>query len=241
MRLTAAYIGVKMEYKNIVRAKFIERPNRFIAVVDIDGKEERVHVKNTGRCRELLIKGADVLLEKSDRAERKTAYSLIAVYKGDKLINMDSQIPNGVAYEMVKNGKIASIGVPDVLKREVRYGSSRFDLYFEKDDRKGFIEVKGVTLENEGIAAFPDAPTERGTKHINELIKAKSEGYDAYILFIIQMKGVKEIVPNGKTDPDFEQALKKAGAKGVNIVAFDCIVTENSIISDKLIPVKNIE
>ena len=230
-----------MEYKNIIKAKFIERPNRFIAVCDIDGNMEKVHVKNTGRCKELLVKGADVFLEKSDKAERKTKYSLIAVYKGDNLINMDSQVPNTIAYEAIKEGRITEIGTPDIVKREVRYGTSRFDLYFEKGGRKGFIEVKGVTLENDGIAAFPDAPTDRGTKHIKELIKAKEEGYDAYILFVIQMKEVRELIPNGKTDPDFENALKKACAAGVGVIAYDCIVSENSIKTDKPIPVKNIE
>lgn len=230
-----------MKYSDIIKAKFIERPNRFIAVVDIDGNVEKVHVKNTGRCKELLIKGVDVILEKSDKAERKTRYSLIAVYKGNTLINMDSQVPNAAAFEAVKEGKIDLIGIPDKIKREVKYGSSRFDLYFEKGDRKGFIEVKGVTLENDGIAAFPDAPTDRGTKHINELTEAVKEGYEAYILFVVQMKGVKEVIPNGKTDPDFEEALKRANKSGVSVLAYDCIIEENSIIMDKPLPVKNIE
>ncbi|MBE6007795.1 MAG: DNA/RNA nuclease SfsA [Lachnospiraceae bacterium] len=230
-----------MEYKNIIKAKFIERPNRFIAVCDINGKEERVHVKNTGRCKELLVKGAEVFLEESDNAERKTKYSLVSVYKGDNLVNMDSQVPNVMVYEALKEGRIAEIGVPDVVKREVKYGSSRFDIYFEEGERKGFIEVKGVTLENDGVAAFPDAPTERGTKHINELITAKKEGYEAYIFFAVQMKKVNELIPNGKTDPDFAEAIKRAYAAGVGVIAYDSVVDENSIKMDKPIPVKNIE
>lgn len=230
-----------MEYANIKKAKFIERPNRFIALCDIDGKIEKIHVKNTGRCRELLIRGAEVILEEGSNPDRKTKYSLIAVYKGENLVNMDSQIPNAVAFEAACEGKIESIGVPDLIKREVKYGSSRFDIYFEKDGRKGFIEVKGVTLENDGVAAFPDAPTARGTKHINELIDAAENGYEAYIFFVVQMKGVNYVVPNGRTDPEFEAALKKAHKNGVKIIACDCIVTENSIKMDKPLPVKNIE
>ncbi len=227
-----------MKYRNIFKAKFIERPNRFIALVDIDGVVEKAHVKNTGRCRELLIKDADVILEKSDNEERKTKYSLIAVYKGKTLVNMDSQVPNSVAAEALADGKIAEIGVPDFIKREVTFGSSRFDIYFEKDGKKGFIEVKGVTLENDGVAAFPDAPTDRGRKHINELIKAKNEGYEAYILFVIQMKGVNEFVPNRNTDLEFSKTLLEAEKAGVRVVAYDCIVNESSIEVDKPIKVR---
>jgi len=227
-----------MKYKNIKEAKFISRPNRFIAYVEVDGQEEKVHVKNTGRCRELLVKGARVLLEESDNKERKTKYSLVAVYKGDMLVNMDSQIPNSAAYEAVLEGKIEEIGVPDFLKREVTYSKSRFDLYYEKGARKGFVEVKGVTLEKDGVVLFPDAPTERGTRHIRELIKAKEEGYEASILFVIQMKGVKYFTPNAETDPDFAQALKDAYNAGLNVLAYDCSVREDEMIIDKKIEVK---
>jgi sugar fermentation stimulation protein A len=219
-----------MKYENIKEAVFIERPNRFIANVCIDGKEEKVHVKNTGRCRELLLKGCRVFLEESKNSARKTKYSLVAVYKGERLINMDSQIPNYVAEEALKKGIIKEIGIPDFVKREVKYSQSRFDIYYEKDGRKGFIEVKGVTLEKNGEVLFPDAPTERGTKHIKELIKAKKEGYEAAVLFVIQMKDVSFFAPNAETDKDFSQALKNAKEEGVNILAYDCDVKEDEIV-----------
>lgn len=219
-----------MKYENIKEAVFIERPNRFIANVCIDGKEEKVHVKNTGRCRELLLKGCRVFLEESKNSARKTKYSLVAVYKGERLINMDSQIPNYVAEEALKKGIIKEIGIPDFVKREVKYSQSRFDIYYEKDGRKGFIEVKGVTLEKNGKVLFPDAPTERGTKHIKELIKAKKEGYEAAVLFVIQMKDVRFFAPNAETDKDFSQALKNAKEEGVNILAYDCDVKEDEIV-----------
>lgn len=219
-----------MKYENIKEAVFIERPNRFIANVCIDGNEEKVHVKNTGRCRELLLKGCRVFLEESKNSARKTKYSLVAVYKGERLINMDSQIPNYVAEEALKKGIIKEIGIPDFVKREVKYSQSRFDIYYEKDGRKGFIEVKGVTLEKNGEVLFPDAPTERGTKHIKELIKAKKEGYEAAVLFVIQMKDVSFFAPNAETDKDFSQALKNAKEEGVNILAYDCDVKEDEIV-----------
>lgn len=219
-----------MKYENIKEAVFIERPNRFIANVCIEGKEEKVHVKNTGRCRELLLKGCRVFLEESKNNARKTKYSLVAVYKGERLINMDSQIPNYVAEEALKKGIIKEIGIPDFVKREVKYSQSRFDIYYEKDGRKGFIEVKGVTLEKNGEVLFPDAPTERGTKHIKELIKAKKEGYEAAVLFVIQMKDVSFFAPNAETDKDFSQALKNAKEEGVNILAYDCDVKEDEIV-----------
>lgn len=219
-----------MKYENIKEAVFIERPNRFIANVCINGNEEKVHVKNTGRCRELLLKGCRVFLEESKNNARKTKYSLVAVYKGERLINMDSQIPNYVAEEALKKGIIKEIGIPDFVKREVKYSQSRFDIYYEKDGRKGFIEVKGVTLEKNGKVLFPDAPTERGTKHIKELIKAKKEGYEAAVLFVIQMKDVSFFAPNAETDKDFSQALKNAKEEGVNILAYDCDVKEDEIV-----------
>jgi len=227
-----------MKYENIKEAKFIRRPNRFIAYVEIDGQEEKVHVKNTGRCKEILVKGAKVLLEESDNTERKTRYSLVAVYKGDMLVNMDSQIPNSAAFEAITEGRIEEIGMPDFVKREVTYSKSRFDLYYEKDSKKGFIEVKGVTLERDGVVLFPDAPTQRGTRHIRELIKAKEEGYEASVLFVIQMKGMNYFTPNDETDPDFAQALKDAHNAGVNILAYECDVKKDEMIIEKKIEVK---
>lgn len=222
-----------MEYKNTVKGIFKNRPNRFIANVIINGKEETVHVKNTGRCKELLIDGVTVILEESDNTNRKTKYSLISVYKGEKLINMDSQSPNSVFAEALIDGKIEQIGSVDFLKREVKYNNSRFDIYYEKNNKKGFIEVKGVTLEENGVVMFPDAPTERGTKHILELIEAKKEGYDVGIAFVVQMKDVKYFTPNKERDKKFYDALYKAYKEGVNIYVYDCIVTENSITLDK--------
>ncbi|MCI2000997.1 MAG: DNA/RNA nuclease SfsA [Clostridia bacterium] len=226
-----------MVYGIIKKAVFIDRPNRFIAHVLLDGKEETVHVKNTGRCRELLINGTTVLLEKSENPKRKTKYSLVAVYKGDMLINMDSQIPNDVAEEGIMKGIVTKIGMPDLVKREVPFSKSRFDIYFEKDDIKGFIEVKGVTLEKNGTAMFPDAPTLRGLKHVNELIKAKEEGYYAALLFVIQFEDASVFRPNEDTDPEFAEALRNAKKAGVNIIAYKCKVKENEIILDKEVEV----
>lgn len=226
-----------MKYSKIKKAAFVDRPNRFVAHVTVDGKEETVHVKNTGRCKELLTPNATVILEESDNPNRKTKYSLIAVYKGDKLINMDSQSPNAAAFEAVESGIIKEIGKCDYIKREVKYSNSRFDIYYKKGETKGFIEVKGVTLEHDGMTFFPDAPTERGRKHIYELIKAKKEGYETSILFVIQMKGVKGFSPNTKTDPKLAEALKEAENNGVNILAYDCLVTENEMIIDSPVDV----
>lgn len=213
-----------MKYENIIEGKFISRPNRFIAYVEIDGKKETAHVKNTGRCKELLIEGTRVYLEVSDNPLRKTKYDLIAAYKGDTLVNMDSQAPNKVAIEFIKdNFKNTKI------KPEYKYGSSRIDICVNE---KALIEVKGVTLENDGIALFPDAPTERGIKHINELIRAKSEGYESYILFVIQMKSIKEFKPNFKTHREFGEALQNAEKAGVKILAYDCIVTPDALKID---------
>ena len=197
-----------MKYSKIKKAAFVDRPNRFVAHVTVDGKEETVHVKNTGRCKELLTPNTTVILEESSNPNRKTKYSLIAVYKGDKLINMDSQSPNAAAFEAVESGIIKEIGKCDYIKREVKYSNSRFDIYYE-----------------------------RGRKHIYELIKAKNEGYEASILFVIQMKGVKSFSPNTKTDPKLAQALTEARNCGVNILAYDCIVTENEMITDSPVDV----
>lgn len=221
-----------MKYKNVVKGTFIERPNRFIAKVDIDGNIHTVHVKNTGRCKELLIKGATVYLAKSDNRERKTLYDLIAVEKKREnkeplLINMDSQVPNVVAEEFLIKGNLFSENA--IIKREVTYKNSRFDLYIEDNGKKSFLEVKGVTLESDGIAMFPDAPTIRGVKHINELISAIADGYEAYILFVIQMKGVKLFKPNAKMHKEFADVLSFAKKNGVKVLAVDSIVTKDSI------------
>ena len=221
-----------MEYKETKEAVFLERPNRFCANVLIDNVPEEVHVKNTGRCKELLIPGAKVILEKAQNPERKTRYSLVSVYKGDMLVNMDSQAPNAVVFEAIRAGKIAQIGAPVCLRREVRFGNSRFDLYFENRGRKGFVEVKGVTLEENKTVSFPDAPTERGRKHIYELIKAKKEGYEAYIFFLIQMKGPKKFMPNALHDAKFAKALREACNAGVTILAYDSVVKKSSIEMD---------
>ncbi len=221
-----------MNYKNVVKGRFLSRPNRFIARVLIDGIEETVHVKNTGRCKEILIPEAAVYLQKTDNPDRKTKYDLIAVEKetenGTILINIDSQIPNFCAEEFLVNTRFFPEDTE--IKREVKYGNSRFDLCAKKGDTTAFIEVKGVTLERNGIALFPDAPTERGVKHINELIKARSEGYGAYIFFVIQMTGVKEFAPNEKMHPEFAAALREAEKKGVRILAYDCNVSPDSLV-----------
>lgn len=219
-----------MIYEKIILAKFIDRPNRFIAYVDINGKIEKVHVKNTGRCKELLIKDATVVLEDcSDIPTRKTKYSLIAVYKNNKLINMDSQVPNKVIYEALTNKKIPGLENISNLKAEKTYKNSRFDIYFEKDTTPCFMEIKGVTLEEKNIARFPDAPTKRGTKHIYELVDARLNGYDTYILFLIQMDYVKNFMPNKSMDPDFHEALIYANKNGVEILAFNSKLEKNSI------------
>ena len=231
---------VIIKYKNVISGVFLNRPNRFIANVEVDGKTETVHVKNTGRCKELLINGATVYLSVSDNPLRKTKYDLIAVEKvtesGTILINMDSQIPNDVAEEWLKSGKLFSCNA--IIKRECKYKNSRFDFYIEDGSAKAFLEVKGVTLENGGVASFPDAPTERGIKHINELCECLKDGYNAYILFVIQMKGVALFTPNYKTHKAFGDALKEAYDKGVNILVYDSIVTKDGIMLDSPIDYK---
>lgn len=214
-----------MEYKNIIKGKFVSRPNRFIANVEVNGKTEICHVKNTGRCKELLIPGASVVLEKSGNPDRKTGYDLIAVYKNNHLINIDSQAPNKVFYEFLKEGKL--LNNIKCIKPEAKYKNSRFDFYVETEDKKIFIEVKGVTLENNDIFMFPDAPTERGVKHIMELIDCKREGYEAYIAFIIQADYGKCFIPNSITHKEFADAVYKAKEKGVNVICYNCDVKEN--------------
>jgi sugar fermentation stimulation protein A len=219
-----------MKYNHIIQGIFIKRINRFVAHVWIDGIEEVVHVKNTGRCKELFIPGTTVILERAQNPERKTRFSIIAIYKGKQLINIDSQVPNQVAFEALQRGRIVQIPDVDRVKKEVTYGNSRFDLYFESEASRGFIEVKGVTLEEDGLVMFPDAPTLRGTKHVMEMIKAVENGYKGYIFFLIQMKGVKHFSPNGKTDPAFSAALRLAVQKGVILLAYDSLVREDEIV-----------
>ncbi|AFM39879.1 sugar fermentation stimulation protein [Desulfosporosinus acidiphilus SJ4] len=219
-----------MKYTSIKTAEFISRPNRFTAHVIVDNHEEIVHVKNTGRCREILQTGTTVILQESKNEKRKTKYSIIAAYKEDVLINIDSLVPNMVVYQAIKEKKIEHIHDVTKLSREVVYGNSRFDLYFEANDKRGFIEVKGVTLENEGVALFPDAPTQRGCKHIYEMMNAVKEGYAGYIFFLIQLKGVKYFTPHEIRDPEFTKALRLAIANGVTVLAYDSLVFEDEII-----------
>lgn len=230
-----------MKYENIVKGEFVSRPNRFIAKVIIDGKEETVHVKNTGRCRELLKKGVTVYLERSLNPNRKTKWDLTAVRKirsgkPELLVNMDSQMPNYAAYEWLSS-KNPLFSQNALIRREVTFGDSRFDLYIQDGDRKAFMEVKGVTLENDGYALFPDAPTERGVKHIKELIKAVNAGYEAYLLFVIQMKEIHTFSPYREMHPDFADALAEAFRCGVKIIAMDCQVLPEKMIIDSEVKV----
>lgn len=232
-----------MKYEKIVSARFISRPNRFVAQVLLNEEKVSVHVKNTGRCRELLVPDSVVYLEDLSyrQGKRKLLYDLIAVRKGDLLINMDSQAPNKVAGEALENG---SVKLPDmseltIIRPEKVYGDSRFDFYIEdKNGEKGFVEVKGVTLENDGIASFPDAPTERGVKHIKELVKAMENGYHSYVLFVIQMSGIKLFIPNDATHREFGDALRYAAEKGVHMLAYECAVTPDSLEITKTVPIE---
>ena len=224
-----------MRYKNIVRGSFVSRPNRFIANVEVDGSIEVAHVKNTGRCKELLVPGCTVYLSVSDKPQRKTGYDLVATEKElgkgkYMLINLDSQIPNDVAEEWLRSGGLFSSN--SVIRREVTEGSSRFDFYIEDGKRKAFLEVKGCTLEKNGVAMFPDAPTERGIKHINELTECVKKGYEAYILFVIQMKGIRSFCPNDDTHKAFGDALRCAYKNGVKVIAMDCAVTPSELRID---------
>ena len=215
-----------MRYGQMVKGKFLRRPNRFIAYVEIAGREEICHVKNTGRCRELLTPGAEVWCAVSDNPNRKTKYDLITVRKGDYLINMDSQAPNKAAQEWLEQG---GFGKAELVRPEQKFGSSRFDFYLERGGKGMYLEVKGVTLEDGGVCRFPDAPTERGAKHLRELIAAKEAGFDAGVLFVIQMRPVRWLEPNDKTDPAFGKALREAAAAGVQVLAVDCAVTEDTM------------
>ncbi|MGO1469433.1 MAG: DNA/RNA nuclease SfsA [Tissierella sp.] len=227
-----------MKYTKVVEAIFLSRPNRFIANVLIDGIEETVHVRNTGRCKELLVKGAKVILEDCSHVpNRKTRYSLISVWKGGLLINMDSQIPNNVVFNALKDNRIKGLENLIIIKKEVSFGNSRYDLYFESENQKGFIEVKGVTLENDGIAMFPDAPTSRGTKHMLEMIEVVKEDYRGIIFFLIQMKSPNVFELNWKMDPAFSEAIKLANSNGVQILAYDSIVSKDGIYLGKEIDI----
>lgn len=230
-----------MRYKRIAEGRFLERLNRFVARVEIDGREETVHVKNTGRCRELLIPSCRVWLEISDNPNRKTAYDLVTVEKRREgkpplTVNLDSQIVNGVAEEWLKAGNLFPVGA--TVRREVTHGNSRFDFYLEQGDRKAFLEVKGVTLEFGGVASFPDAPTERGVKHLTELTALCAQGYEAYVLFVVAMEGMEYVHPNDRTHRAFGDALREAEAAGVRILAVECAVTPDSVTALREIPVK---
>ncbi len=224
-----------MTYNNMVPGRFLARPNRFIAHIEIDGKEEICHVKNTGRCRELLSPGAQVWCLDALSPTRKTRYDLISVQKGHRLINMDSQAPNAAAKEFLAGGGLGPISD---LRPEYKMGGSRFDFAFTKDGRQCFLEVKGVTLENDGVCAFPDAPTERGAKHLRELTELAKAGYGTYVLFVIQMENVKYLHPNDSTDPAFAKALRDAAKAGVQILAYDCAVTAQTMVIRDPVPVQ---
>ena len=224
-----------MRYEKMEPAVFLERPNRFVAYVEQAGRREICHVKNTGRCRELLVPGAELYVQRSDNPARKTALDLIAVKKGSQWVNMDSQAPNKAAAEWLRQG---GLGCREItIRPEYKYGDSRFDFFLEADGRKAFMEVKGVTLEEDGIARFPDAPTERGVKHIRELIRCLNAGYEAYVFFVIQMKGVRAFEPNDRTHPAFGEALREAAKKGVQILAYDCVVRPDEMGIDQRIEV----
>lgn len=224
-----------MRYAPVLPATFLTRPNRFIAQVALDGRETTVHVKNTGRCRELLVPGATVYLEPAQTPGRKTPYDLIAVQKGARLINMDAQAPNRVFGEWAANRGLPGL---TLLRPETAWGSSRFDFYWESAAERGFVEVKGVTLERDNAAWFPDAPTQRGVKHLRELIAARQQGYRAAVCFVIQMKGVDFFSPNDVTHPQFGQALRDAARAGVEVWAYDCAVTPDSLTLDAPVPVR---
>lgn len=236
-----------MKYEKIIKGNFIERPNRFIAVVEAEGEVQKVHVKNTGRCKELLVPGATVYLEdfKERMGTRKMRFSLVGVEKiterGVLSINMDSQAPNKVVKESLLDGKIELPGMKklQLVKGEHVYGDSRLDFYVvDEDGQEGFVEVKGVTLEKDGIASFPDAPTERGIKHLKELEKAVCEGKKAFVIFIIQMKGVHTFKPNDERHKAFGDALRHASQSGVNVLAYDCIVGNDSLFIDKKVSIE---
>lgn len=225
-----------MKYQNIVEGQFESRPNRFIAYVNIDGKREKVHVKNTGRCGELLLPGVTVYLEKSDNPDRSTAYDLVAVQKGERIVNMDSQAPNQAVKEWLLEGGL--FPGADTVRPEMKFGNSRIDFFIECEGEKILLEVKGVTLEKENVVLFPDAPSERAVKHVYELMKAVSEGYRAYIVLVVQMEDVDYFIPNEEMHPAFAKALREAKKAGVEILAYDCKVEADKMHIRKEVPVK---
>lgn len=227
-----------MKYGNLVQGVLDRKVNRFIAEVFINGVKEPVHIKNTGRLTELLQPGTEVLLERGDRPERRTRFSLIAAVKDGRWVNIDSQAPNKLVYEALISGQLAELGRMTSIKREVTYGASRFDLYFETDEKMGFIEVKGVTLEQHGLASFPDAPTSRGTKHVLEMIHAVQAGYIGVILFVVQMKGCRAFTPYREMDPVFAEALEQASLQGVRIMAYDSLMEGGSFTLGDPLPIE---
>lgn len=224
---------MKFDKKTSV-VEFVRRPNRFQGYVIVDGKEELVHVPNTGRCKEILIRGCKAVIRHENGENRKTRFSLIAAYKGDKLINIDSQIPNKVVEEALKMKKVKGLERYDIVQREKTYGNSRFDfkLTCTEDNSEYYLEVKGVTLESDGHCRFPDAPTERGCKHVMELVEVKNNGIGAGVMFLIQMNGMKDFAPNNDTDPEFGKALRYARSMGVDVFAYQCIITEDELTLD---------
>ena len=226
----------------VVKGRFLSRPNRFIAQVELEGQVHTCHVKNTGRCKELLLPGAAVYLEESGNPTRKTKYDLIAVEKGSLLINMDSQAPNKAAAEylptLLRRLTPEEAGAPLTLRPETAYGSSRFDFYAQLGEARWFVEVKGVTLEQDGATLFPDAPTQRGVKHLEELCRCLREGYRACVLFVVQMAGVAYFAPNWQTHPQFGEALQAAAAQGVHLHAVDCLVTPDSLTPRQPVPIR---
>lgn len=224
-----------MRYRRMQQGRFVSRPNRFIAIVELDGREEVCHVKNTGRCRELLTPGAEVWVQQADSPARKTAYDLIAVRKGDRLINMDAAAPNAAVGEWLRAGGL--LPSPTLVKAEAKRGASRLDFYVESADRRAWIEVKGVTLEEDGHVRFPDAPTQRGVKHLQELEDCLRDGCEAYAVFVVQMEGVKDFAPNWDTHPAFGDALCHAAGEGVQVLAMDCTVTPESMEIRSPVPV----
>lgn len=228
-----------VQYGQVVSGKFIERPNRFVAICEVDGQAEVVHVKNTGRCKELLLPGVEVFLEEANSATRKTKYDLIAVMKQEQMINIDSQVPNKIFAEaMARKLALPTLkGQIQLLKKEVTYQQSRFDFYFETDQaEKGFVEIKGMTLEEGGIVSFPDAPTLRGLKHVNELGQAMAEGYLGFVVFIVQMNQATYATINGEMQPALQQAFQEMMAEGLQVLAYTCVVSKESISLGEAIP-----
>ena len=225
-----------MVYERMRKAHFLNRPNRFIATVELDGQPVICHVKNTGRCRELLLPGTEVWVQEAASPARKTAYDLIAVQKGERLINMDAAAPNAALGEWLRQGGL--LPEPRLVKAEAKRGASRLDFYVESADRRAWVEVKGVTLEENGHARFPDAPTERGIKHLRELEECVRDGYEAYAVFVIQMEGAEDFAPNWQTHAAFGEALCHAAEAGVGILALDCTVTPRSMQIRRPVPVR---